>query len=280
MTNIARSLGFPIRWMDTKAIDIVHLAAFHKGLEDGMTRDQAIEYAAVEGGIAMNRHQISSNRLHMTGMRQSKNLAVRVASFMSGATSAGYQAITFAVRSRRAALASGDAESIADANARLRRTITALGVQAAMVAGITSLLAKKRGGDDDDDEDREKAAEAYLWSFAEAGTGYLPGSALLAPEALKRIAQLANNSDRVKRYGFRAGRTPISQVVGLYSDLADAGAGMLQAEREGGSKGRQRQDAAEEKLYGAGRRLIDFGAGVNTVKFESMLRSLMGSEEQ
>jgi len=69
-------------------------------------------------------------------------------------------------------------------------------------------------------------------------------------------------------------------VVGLYSDLADAGAGMLQAEREGGSKGRQRQDAAEEKLYGAGRRLIDFGAGVNTVKFESMLRSLMGSEEQ
>ena len=261
--NIAGKLRTPMRFMDKQAIDIILMSAYHQGISQGMTEQQAIAHAATEGGQAVARTQVSSDPANMTRLRSSKNPLVRAVAFMTGATSAGYQMFARDLASfKRAPLGEK-----AQAAGNLVSSTNALLAQAMIITMIKGLMPKP-SDDDKTKKDKEALASRMRWTFLETVTGYAPAGGIYTPEILKRAAMAAGDKHRARRYSYFQRRNPYGEVTSWMGDMADAVQLTIDASNETDrSKARTMEARANKKFKTASHNTLDLLVGINTRKF-------------
>jgi hypothetical protein len=269
--NFASKLNIPIRFMDKITLDAGLLTAYQSALDQGLTGEEAIRWAADEGAKAINSTQVNSTPPNMSIMRKSTNPLVRAVAFMSGATQAAYNmwardiAGVFSAKSR---------EEASDAWQKLALSTSSVVVGAMFIAAIKASRNRLRRKPDDDGEDEETFMKDWLWSLSESIVSIAPANSAYSPAIFKTAAKMMNDKDRMKRYAWLQTSNPYDSVAGIgtstfagLNDLHDA----IHDDSLSDGKRQVKMASAYRKMIKGGNQLLDLYTAIPTERLRREL---------
>jgi hypothetical protein len=253
---------------DTMAIDVGILASLEqiKAENPNLSKEEQYRLAANLATVATNETQVSSEAGYMSNIRQSRNFFERTVSYMSGATSAGYNVIVRNINDWTKAKGAGKIDEQRAALRKLAAVGRAMALQATMVGAVKFLRSAANDPSDDDKKRASNVGKLALFT-AESALGYIPGANLVAPIVLGAAAKRMGDKDAAAKYGFRVGRNPYG---GLVTPVMSLGRGLakLRSATEDGMTEKQREqkiDSAKNDIFRGVSRIADVWAlGVNT----------------
>jgi hypothetical protein len=258
---------------DAAATSIGSIAAFYhlQQMNPGKTEAELVEMAAEAMSKAILTTQPSVNPLYMIRARRSSSTILKVLAFLSGGTSAIYN------QSRLALHEFTKNPRDAEVRKMFANTMAGAFIQAAIIAGLRTILSAKPKGDDDREKELRNARN-FSYNLVESIVSLLPAGQTWSAESMHALAVLMDHPDQRRKFGFLADRRTMDAPF-KWLDLSSRAltqATSAQTDRTlTEAQKRIRMESSKRLAKQAARELADFGLGINVFGNERLIRGLL-----